>query len=78
MTLNSAFDHFLPRSCKSDTVVGVVTGRHSSAPKPTEFGSAGSYWNHEGWYLPVRFTELRSPIRPKDNMELRAPTLPDK
>ena len=58
--------------------VGVVTGRHSSAPKPTEFGAAGSYWNQEGWYLPVRFTELRSPIRPKDNMELIAPTLPDK
>lgn len=58
--------------------VGVVTGRHSSAPKPTEFGSTGTYWSNEGWYLPVRFTELRAPVRPKDNMGLIAPTLPDK
>ncbi|MEY4653589.1 MAG: hypothetical protein RI884_2170 [Pseudomonadota bacterium] len=65
----------------SDTqikAVGVVTGACMSAPKPPEFGSAGSNWSDEGWYLPVRFTELRQPLRPKDHMDLLGPTLPDK
>ena len=65
----------------SDTqikAVGVVTGACMSAPKPPEFGSAGSNWSDEGWYLPVRFTELRQPVRPKDHMDLIGPTLPDK
>ncbi|MEI7785143.1 MAG: HNH endonuclease signature motif containing protein [Betaproteobacteria bacterium] len=65
----------------SDTLikaVGVVTGECSSAPKPPEFGSAGANWSDEGWYLPVRFTELRHPVRPKDHMDLIGPTLPDK
>lgn len=58
--------------------VGVVTGGCMSAPKPTEFGSTGSYWSDEGWFLPVRFTELRETIRPKDHMSLIGATLPDK
>lgn len=65
----------------SDTqikAVGVVTGGCMSAPKPPEFGSAGSNWSDEGWYLPVRFTELRQPVRPKDHMDLIGPTLPEK
>jgi len=65
----------------SDTqikAVGVVTGACMSAPKPPEFGSTGSKWSDEGWYLPVRFTELQWPVRPKDHMDLIRPTLPDK
>lgn len=65
----------------SDTqikAVGVVTGACMSAPKPPEFGSAGSNWSDEGWYLPVRFTELKQPVRPKDHMDQIGPTLPDK
>jgi putative restriction endonuclease len=58
--------------------VGVVIGACESAPKPTEFGAAGEYWANEGWYLPVRFTEINRPVRPKDHMETLAPTLPEK
>lgn len=57
---------------------GVVTGVCQSAPKPTEFGTAGEYWANEGWYLPVRFTEINQPIRPKDHMGTLAATLPEK
>jgi hypothetical protein len=58
--------------------IGVITGPYQSSPKPTEFGSAGDYWSHEGWYVPVRFVELKSPIRPKDHMSVLGPALPDK
>lgn len=57
---------------------GVVAGSCISAPKPTEFGSAGANWSNEGWFLPVRFEELSNPIRPKDHMDLLGPTLPSK
>ena len=65
----------------SDTMIkaiGVVSGPCETAPKPAEFGSAGGYWAEEGWLLPVEFTELRSPVRPKEHMGAIAPTLPDK
>jgi putative restriction endonuclease len=58
--------------------VGVVTGPCQSAPKPTEFGSAGGNWNHEGWFVPVQFTELKDPIRPREHMDVLGPTLPAK
>jgi len=58
--------------------LGVVTGICQSAPKPTEFGTTGEYWANEGWYLPVRFTEIDGPIRPKDHMGTLSQTLPDK
>ena len=58
--------------------IGVVSGSCQSSPKPTEFGATGEYWANEGWYLPVRFTELSMPIRPKDHMDTLAATLPEK
>ncbi|MEY4139999.1 MAG: hypothetical protein RLZZ371_2181, partial [Pseudomonadota bacterium] len=65
----------------SDTfikAIGVVTGPHQSAPKPTEFGNAGDYWSNEGWYVPVQYTEIKRPIKPKEHMLLLADTLPEK
>jgi putative restriction endonuclease len=56
--------------------IGIVTGPHESAPKPTEFGNAGDYWSHEGWYVPVQYIELASPIRPADHMGVLGNTLP--
>lgn len=58
--------------------LGVVIGLCQSAPKPTEFGTTGEYWANEGWYLPVRFTEIDGSIRPKDHMGTLSETLPDK
>jgi putative restriction endonuclease len=58
--------------------IGVARGRAESSVKPSEFGTVGSNWGNEGWYVPVDFTELRSPIRPKDHIDSLRPTLPDK
>jgi putative restriction endonuclease len=65
----------------SDTLIkaiGVVTGYAESSTKPDEFGTTGAHWGNEGWYVPVQFTELKQPIRPKDHIDLIAPTLPNK
>ena len=58
--------------------IGIVTGHCESAPRPDEFGSAGAYWNKEGWLLPVVYHELAAPVRPKSHIDLIRPTLPSK
>ncbi len=58
--------------------VGRVADFAFTAPKPTEFGSVGSYWNDEGWLLPVFWTPLACPIRPKDLLRVIGPMLPEK
>jgi putative restriction endonuclease len=45
--------------------VGRVTEFAFTAPKPEEFGQTGAYWSNEGWLLPVFWTPLDPPIRPK-------------
>jgi len=45
--------------------IGVATGPAVSADKP-DFGSAGGYWDKEGWFVPVEFSEVNNPVRPKD------------
>lgn len=56
--------------------IGVATNVAESAPKPTAFGSAGSYWSNEGWFVQVEFIELSAPIRPREHMVVLEPTLP--
>ncbi len=58
--------------------VGIVTDLCDAAPKPHEFGAAGSYWSQEGWLLPVTFEELPSPLHPKSHMAQIGPVLPSK
>jgi hypothetical protein len=58
--------------------IGVATSVAESSPKPTSFGSAGTYWNNEGWFVEVEFRELRAPIRPREHMTLLEPTLPQR
>ena len=45
--------------------VGVATGQAQGAEKPN-FGSVGDQWHNEGWLVPVEFTEVSNPVRPKD------------
>lgn len=45
--------------------IGTATGSAVSADKP-DFGGAGGYWDNEGWFVPVEFTEVGNPVRPKD------------
>jgi hypothetical protein len=59
--------------------VGVALGRAREAPKPPEFGAAGDQWGTDpGWQVPVRFKELRDPLRPKDHSSQLAPVLPSR
>ena len=58
--------------------VGRVAEFAFTAPKPTEFGNTGANWNDEGWLLPVFWTELTPPVRPKDILDVLSPLLPSK
>lgn len=58
--------------------IGICLAPAVLAPKPSEFGVAGDAWDNEGWRVPVEFTRLNSPLRPKDHMDVLAPTLPEK
>lgn len=58
--------------------VGVCSAPAILAPKPGEFGASGSNWGNEGWRVPVEFTRLSTPLRPKDHMDVLAPTLPER
>jgi putative restriction endonuclease len=57
--------------------IGVATGGAQTGPKP-DFGSAGSNWSKEGWYVPVEYCTLNNPIRPKDHIGILGPLLPSK
>jgi putative restriction endonuclease len=56
--------------------VGRVAEFAFTAPKPAEFGKTGSNWSNEGWLLPVYWTALTPPVRPKDFLSMLAPLLP--
>lgn len=58
--------------------VGRVAEFAFTAPKPEEFGSTGANWSHEGWLLPVFWTRLEPPVRPKDMIGTLGPILPKK
>lgn len=58
--------------------VGRVVDFAFTAPKPSEFGATGSYWSNEGWLLPVFWTRLDPPVRPRDLLHLIGPILPEK
>ncbi|UVK51567.1 HNH endonuclease [Mesorhizobium sp. AR02] len=58
--------------------VGRVTEFAFTAPKPAEFKETGSYWNQEGWLLPVFWTPLVPPVRPKALIDVLGPHLPTK
>jgi putative restriction endonuclease len=55
--------------------VGVVTGSAQTAPKP-DFGKAGLNWSNEGWFVPVYYCGLESPLRPKDHISILRHFLP--
>lgn len=58
--------------------IGRVAEFAFTAPKPAEFGHIGSYWDHEGWLLPVYWTPLSPPVRPKLMIQRLGPLLPRK
>jgi len=57
---------------------GIVLKPGSTYDQPAELVSPKEPWLKDGWLVPVEYTELAKPIRPKDHMNLIAPTLPNK
>ena len=55
--------------------IGVVTGRAQTGPKP-DFGSAGSNWSKEGWFVPVDYCALDNAMRPREHIAILRPFLP--
>ena len=58
--------------------IGRVAEFAFTAPKPAEFGSVGTHWQNEGWLLPVYWTPLSVPVRPKSLIDILGPLLPEK
>lgn len=46
--------------------LGRISELAITAPKPPEFGTVGAAWSPEGWYLPVQWSTLKTPVRPKE------------
>ena len=57
--------------------IGVVVGAAETAEKPN-FGAAGANWAKQGWYVPVEFSEIPNPPRPKDFIDELRPFLSTK
>jgi hypothetical protein len=55
--------------------IGVITATAQTGPKP-DFGTAGSNWSTEGWYVQVDYHALDNHIRPKDHIAILRPFLP--
>jgi hypothetical protein len=45
--------------------LGIARSYCYESPKPTEFGTAGSYWEAIGWKIDVSFRELENRVRPE-------------
>lgn len=58
--------------------IGVARSYFTDAAKPTGYGSAGETWNDMGWLVPIDWTHLDTPIRPKDHLALISGLLPEK
>lgn len=58
--------------------VGVAVGIAQTADKPMAFGTAGENWSRDGWHVPIDFTMVDHPIRPKEHMSILEPLLPSK
>ena len=60
------------------SAIGIASSKAYSNPKPKEFGITGENWGDDGWCVNVDYHELIKQIRPKDNMGVISPLLPDK
>ena len=78
MRLASPGDLVLSYADTQISRIGRVAEFAFSAPKPEEFGTVGANWNREGWLLPVYWTSLVPPIRPRDMIDRLRPLLPER
>lgn len=58
--------------------LGTVTDYAITTPKPSAFGKTGASWAAEGWYLPVSWRRLETPVEPRQFIDKLLPLLPKK
>jgi len=56
--------------------IGIAQSHCYEAPKPSEFGAAGTNWSAIGWKVEVRYFQLQNQIRPADDIAILQPLLP--
>lgn len=56
--------------------IGIVASYGYEAPKPSEFGGVGAYWERIGWRVDVSFHELLHTLKPAECMDRLARYLP--
>jgi len=56
--------------------LGIAQSHCYEAPKPSEFGAAGTNWSDIGWKVEVRYFQLQNQIRPADDMPILQSLLP--
>lgn len=56
--------------------IGIAQSHCYEAPKPSEFGAAGSNWSDIGWKVEVQYFSLQNQIRPVDEIAILLPLLP--
>jgi hypothetical protein len=80
MTYVDPGDIVLSYALGSIQAVGMAVTSAYEAPKPKEFGDAGSVWADLGWRVDVAFQELprQSNVAPRTFMDALGPKLPTK
>jgi putative restriction endonuclease len=58
--------------------IGIASGLAVTHEIPDEFKTAKDSWAVDGWLVPVEFSELSKPLRPKIHIKKLKPLLPDK
>lgn len=58
--------------------IGVAQGGYVEADRPSDFRGAGQAWDVNGWRVPIAWTELNVPLRPREQMSKIGPLLPGK
>lgn len=56
--------------------IGMVADAAIVAPKPSEFGQVGAYWNEVGWLLPIEWFDRPIRVKPKSIITSLMPHLP--
>lgn len=66
MTLARSGDYIISYADQQIKAIGVITEDAIEGHKPEEFSVVGENWEQIGWYIPVMWNNLDSPIRVKD------------
>jgi hypothetical protein len=78
MRLTSPDDWVVSYADTAISYVGRIAGFCVTAPKPAEFGQAGTNWSVEGWRVPTEWVKLNRPVYPRSIIEQLVPLLPKK